>query len=79
MNTHAKYETNLQVIFFHFIEDSSQMICSIIVRTSKGVHTSSHWSRSHPYVNLIRQARVWGSPSTPWDGAATYDPKTAMA
>ena len=37
------------------------------------------WSRSHSYVNLIRQARVWGSPSTPWDGAATYDPKTAMA
>ena len=34
------------------------------------------WSRSRPYVNLIRQSRNWGSPGGPWDGNATFDPKT---
>ncbi len=34
------------------------------------------WSRSRPYVNLVRQSRVWGSPSGPWDGNATFDPIT---
>ena len=34
------------------------------------------WSRSFPYVNLIRQARIWGSPSVPWDGNATFNPRT---
>jgi hypothetical protein len=32
--------------------------------------------RSLPYVNLIRQARGWGSPDTPWDVNATYDSTT---
>ncbi|CAF3298259.1 unnamed protein product [Rotaria sp. Silwood2] len=31
------------------------------------------WSRSLPYVNLVRQARVWGSADRPWDGNATFD------
>ncbi|CAF4092013.1 unnamed protein product, partial [Didymodactylos carnosus] len=34
------------------------------------------WSRSLPYVDLIRQARVWGSPAKPWDANATTDPIT---
>ena len=34
------------------------------------------WSRSLPYVNLIRQARSWGSADAPWDGNATFDPIT---
>ena len=34
------------------------------------------WSRSLPYVNLIRQARTWGTPDKPWDGNATFDPAT---
>ena len=34
------------------------------------------WSRSLPYVNLIRQARTWGTPDKPWDGNATFDPIT---
>jgi hypothetical protein len=34
------------------------------------------WSRSRPYVNLVHQARTWGSPSGPWDGNATFDPIT---
>ncbi|CAF3463422.1 unnamed protein product [Rotaria sp. Silwood1] len=34
------------------------------------------WSRSLPYVNLVRQSRVWGSPSRPWDSNATFDPIT---
>lgn len=34
------------------------------------------WSNSMPYVNLVRQSRPWGSPSAPWDGNATFDPKT---
>ncbi|CAF1117575.1 unnamed protein product [Rotaria sp. Silwood1] len=38
-----------------------------------GVHD---WSRSQQYVNLVRQARRWGSPSSPWDGTATFDPIT---
>ncbi|CAF1603387.1 unnamed protein product [Rotaria sp. Silwood1] len=31
------------------------------------------WSRSLSYVNLVRQARVWGSADKPWDGNATFD------
>ncbi len=34
------------------------------------------WSHSLPYVNLIKQARKWGSPFNPSDGNATYDPVT---
>lgn len=34
------------------------------------------WSRNRPYVNLIRQARIWGSPEKPYDGNATFDPVT---
>jgi hypothetical protein len=34
------------------------------------------WSRSLPYVDLVRQSRVWGSPSHPWDANATFDPIT---
>jgi hypothetical protein len=34
------------------------------------------WSRSLPYVDLVRQSRVWGSPKSPWDGNATFDPIT---
>jgi hypothetical protein len=36
------------------------------------------WSRSFPYVNLVRQTRGWGSPSAPWDGNATSDPITGF-
>ena len=32
------------------------------------------WGRGLPYVNLVRQARVWGSPAAPWDANATFDP-----
>lgn len=38
-----------------------------------GLRDSSH---SLPYVNLIRQARKWGSPFNPSDGNASYDPTT---
>lgn len=34
------------------------------------------WSNSMPYVNLVRQSRQWGPPSTPWDENATSDPIT---
>jgi hypothetical protein len=34
------------------------------------------WDRSLPYVNLVRQSRVWGSASAPWDANATFDPIT---
>ncbi|UJR12213.1 hypothetical protein I4U23_016390 [Adineta vaga] len=34
------------------------------------------WNRSLQYVNLIKQSRIWGSPSTPWDGNATFNPIT---
>ncbi len=35
------------------------------------------WSRSLPYVNLIRQARGWGSVDTPWSANASFaDPIT---
>ena len=36
----------------------------------------SDWSRSVPYVNLVRQARPWGSPDVPYDHNATSDPVT---
>ena len=35
------------------------------------------WSRSLPYVNLVRQARSWGTPGATYDGNATFDPTTA--
>jgi hypothetical protein len=34
------------------------------------------WSRSLPYIDLIRQARSWGSPDIPYDNNATFDPTT---
>jgi hypothetical protein len=32
------------------------------------------YSRGQPYINLIKQSRVWGTANTPWDGNATLDP-----
>ena len=32
------------------------------------------WGRTLQYVNLIKQSRIWGSPSAPWDGNVTFDP-----
>lgn len=34
------------------------------------------WSHSLPYVNLIKQARPWGSPLHPSDGKGPFDPTT---
>ena len=34
------------------------------------------WSRSLPYVNLMRQARGWGAVDTPWIANASFDPIT---
>lgn len=34
------------------------------------------YSRSFSYVNLVRQARQWGSPEAPYDNNATHDPIT---
>ena len=61
------------------------IISSILIAISN-VHTLvpiganldglADWSRSRPYVNLIRQARSWGSPDVPYDGNATFDPVT---
>lgn len=31
------------------------------------------WSRSMPWVNLLRQARAFGSANSPWDGNMTLD------
>jgi hypothetical protein len=47
-----------------------------LVRIGANMDGLADWSRSLPYVNLVRQARVWGSPSSPWDGNATFDPIT---
>ena len=47
-----------------------------LVPIGAGMNGLGDWSRSHPYVNLIHQARKWGSPQTPFDGSATFDPKT---
>ncbi len=47
-----------------------------LVSVSAGLDGSADWSRSHVYVNLVRQARSWGSPETPYDNNATFDPKT---
>ena len=47
-------------------------VCTLI---SIGVNIGAlrDWNRSLQYANLIKQSRVWGSPSTPWDGNATCD------
>jgi len=31
------------------------------------------WSYSNPFADLMKQARAFGSPSTPWDGVASLD------
>ena len=58
------------------------ILLSILISTSKidtsipiGVNIGSlrDWNRSLQYVNLIKQSRIWGSPSTPWDGNCTMD------
>jgi hypothetical protein len=35
-----------------------------------------YFSRSQPYVNLVRQANEWGNVTTPWKPITTVDPKT---
>ena len=47
-----------------------------LVRISAGMDGLADWSHDLPYVNLIKQARSWGSPSAPWDNNATFDPIT---
>lgn len=32
--------------------------------------------RKQPYVNLVKQARAWGSADKPWDSNCTFDPAT---
>ena len=46
------------------------------VRLGANLGGLADYDRKMPYVNLIRQARVWGSPNAPWDGNATFDPIT---
>jgi hypothetical protein len=47
-----------------------------LVSISAGMDGLADWSRGHVYVNLVRQARSWGSPQVPYDNNATFDPKT---
>jgi hypothetical protein len=47
-----------------------------LVSISAGLDGLADWSRSLVYVNLVRQARTWGSPQAPYDNNATFDPKT---
>ena len=47
-----------------------------LVSIGAGMDGLRDWSRSRPYVNLIHQARRWGSPQAPYDGNATFDPIT---
>jgi hypothetical protein len=51
-------------------------IVNVYASTSIGVNMGAlrDWNRSLQYVNLIKQSRTWGSPSTPWDGNVTFDP-----
>lgn len=46
------------------------------VSISGGLDGLADWSRSHVYVNLVRQARSWGSAQSPYDNNATFDPQT---
>ncbi len=34
------------------------------------------WTRTLPYVNLVRQGRQWGTADNPFNGNATFDPAT---
>ena len=47
-----------------------------LVPLSANLDGLADWSRSRPYVNLVRQARSWGSPAAPYDNNATFDPVT---
>ena len=53
-------------------------IPTVYTATSIGANIGglSDYDGKLPYVNLIRQARSWGSPDKPWDGTATFDPVT---
>ena len=47
-----------------------------LVSISAGLDGLADWSRSHVYANLVRQARTWGSPQSPYDNNATFNPQT---
>lgn len=49
---------------------------STLVSVGANLSSLRDWVRSLPWVNLVRQSRSWGSPTTPWDGNATFDPTT---
>ena len=38
--------------------------------------TLADWTRSLPYVNLVKQGRNWGTADNPFNGNATVDPAT---
>ena len=66
-----------------FVKDNMYMIylafVAILIDVSSCVPLGGNldalrdWSRSLPYVNLIRQARGWGSADTPWIANASFD------
>ena len=64
---------NWWAIIFIFISISNVHALIPIAANFVGLRD---WIRAFPYVNLIKQTRPWGSVEKPWDGNATFDPKT---
>ena len=65
------------MIYFIIITIISTIInVATSVPMGGNVNTLSDWTRTFPYVNLVRQSRGWGSPAEPWYPNATYDPIT---
>ena len=46
---------------------------STSVSVGGNMNTLSDWTRTLPYVNLVRQSRGWGTVDVPWYPNATYD------
>jgi hypothetical protein len=38
-----------------------------------GIDGIADWSSTHPFGNLVKQSRKWGTPNTPWDGNIPVD------
>ena len=66
------------MMWFSIIISISILITNVnaLVPIGANMDGLADWSRSLPYVNLVKQTRDWGSPSAPWDGNATFDPLT---
>jgi hypothetical protein len=49
------------------------LVCSDLTPVGANLDGIADYSRTVPFVDLVRQSRKFGSPSTPWDGNCAVD------